>query len=176
MCLLTFFYLFLFVVVAFFFFFKYFYHLICFAGVYAFGFLFMLPQLFLNYKVRNPSVKCWCRGGDKLFKTLAKLASGPAFSLAKTEKQLAKNIERFSERGKNSHQTGEWVCSFTRQSWILLAFGEWLSALCWCWRIKGSNQHNIQSTMTTQARLVFLHSKRGIARLLFYLNMWFVGV
>jgi hypothetical protein len=38
---------------------------------------------------------------DKFFKTLAKLASTPAFSLAKTEKQLAKNIEMVSERGKN---------------------------------------------------------------------------
>jgi hypothetical protein len=29
-----------------------------------------------------------------------------------------------SERGKNPRQSGEWVCIFTRQSQILLAFGE----------------------------------------------------
>jgi hypothetical protein len=42
-------------------------------------------------------------------------------------KQLAKNMERVSERGETPRQTGEWDCIFTRQSWILLTVGEWLS-------------------------------------------------
>jgi hypothetical protein len=32
------------------------------------------------------------------------------------KKQLAKNIERVSEKEKNPRQTGKWVCIFTRQS------------------------------------------------------------
>jgi hypothetical protein len=48
--------------------------------------------------------------------TFAKLASSLTFSLAKSKKQLAKNIERVSEREKSTSQTGEWVCIFTRQS------------------------------------------------------------
>jgi hypothetical protein len=53
---------------------------------------------------------------DKFFKTLAKLASRPAFSLAKTKKQLAKPIERSVRGEKNPRQTDEWVYIFTRQS------------------------------------------------------------
>jgi hypothetical protein len=51
-------------------------------------------------------IHCACcyaytRGVDTFFKTLAKLASRPAFSLAKTDrKQLGTNIESVSERGK----------------------------------------------------------------------------
>jgi hypothetical protein len=51
------------------------------------------------------------------FKTLAKLASSSAFLLAKSKKkQLAKRIERVSEREKSARQIGEWVCNFTLQS------------------------------------------------------------
>jgi hypothetical protein len=39
-------------------------------------------------------------------------------------KQLAQYIERVSERGKKTRQTGEWVCIFTRQAEILLACGK----------------------------------------------------
>jgi hypothetical protein len=41
-------------------------------------------------------------GVNKFFKTLAKLGSSSVFSLAKSEKKEAKNIERVSERGKKS--------------------------------------------------------------------------
>jgi hypothetical protein len=39
-------------------------------------------------------------------------------------KQLSWSIKIVSERGKNPCQAGKWVCIFTRQSWILLTFGE----------------------------------------------------
>jgi hypothetical protein len=42
---------------------------------------------------------CICKGVDKFFKTLAKLANIQEFSLAKSEK-MVKNTERVSERGK----------------------------------------------------------------------------
>jgi hypothetical protein len=41
---------------------------------------------------------------------------GYVFLTRQVRKQLAKNIERVSERGKNPRQTGEWACIFTRQS------------------------------------------------------------
>jgi hypothetical protein len=52
---------------------------------------------------------------DKFFKTPAKLASRPVFSLAKSENKLVKNIESVSERGKTSPDW-QWICIFTRQS------------------------------------------------------------
>jgi hypothetical protein len=67
------------------------------------------------------------RGGDKFFKTLAKLAKKFWIFTPQNRAQLAQNIEIVSEKGKNPRQDGEWVSIFTRQSWILLACGKWLS-------------------------------------------------
>jgi hypothetical protein len=63
---------------------------------------------------------------DKFIKTLAKLTSRPVFFTRQERKQLAKIIERVNER-QIPRQTGEWVCIFTRQFLILLAFGELVS-------------------------------------------------
>jgi hypothetical protein len=52
---------------------------------------------------------------NKFFKALA-LASSSVFLLTKMRKQLAKNIERVSERENNLCQTGKWVCIFAGQS------------------------------------------------------------
>jgi hypothetical protein len=62
---------------------------------------------------------------DKFFKPLAKLVK--ILTTRQVRKQPAKNIVRVSERDKNPRQTGEWVCIFTSQSWILLAFGKLVS-------------------------------------------------
>lgn len=34
-------------------------NLLCISGVYAFGFLFMLPQLFINYKLKSVAHLPW---------------------------------------------------------------------------------------------------------------------
>jgi hypothetical protein len=68
---------------------------------------------------------------DKFFKTLAKLVCSSAFLLAKSKKQLAKYIERVSERENNS--SPDWRVGFYFYSSILnftriWQVGEWLSA------------------------------------------------
>jgi hypothetical protein len=60
---------------------------------------------------------CVCRGVDKVFQTLARLASSLEFSLP-----IADNSKSGEEE------------SVTQQAWIVLTFGEWLSSplLCVC--------------------------------------------
>jgi hypothetical protein len=69
-------------------------------------------------------IKTDLRGVDKFFKTLAKLASSSAFSLAKSENKWPHLYTKSVRGEKSTRQTGDWVCIFTRQAWILLAFGE----------------------------------------------------
>jgi hypothetical protein len=49
-------------------------------------------------------------------------------------KQLATSTEIVSDREKNIHQAGEWVCIFTRQTGILLAIGELASGCPHPWQ------------------------------------------
>jgi hypothetical protein len=73
------------------------------------------------------------RGVNKFFKTLAKLAStcSSVFSLAKSESSWPKNIERVSERRKNSPdwRVGLYFYSPILNSTRIWRVGEWLSAL-----------------------------------------------
>jgi hypothetical protein len=61
-------------------------------------------------------------GGEKFFKTLAKLASSSEFS--RPQKTTGPIYRSGQWEGTNPHQAGEGVCSCTRQVWIPLAFGE----------------------------------------------------
>jgi hypothetical protein len=65
-------------------------------------------------------IHIYTRGVDKFFKTLAKVASRSEYLLAKSEN----NCKTGQWERKNTRQAGEWVCIFTRQAEILLAFGE----------------------------------------------------
>jgi hypothetical protein len=73
-----------------------------------------------------------CKGVDKFFKTLAKLASSLVFSLANSKKQLAKNLERVSERGtiklSPDCQVGLYFYLPILNSTYIWRVDEWLSA------------------------------------------------